>query len=100
MAKNDELPQTSPAEIESLIKQIQASNLEPSTKYKAELLLCTVRMLNISIKRLRNLVFGRRTEERKEVSDAKRKENEPACAQGAAPSRRTSFHDVWRPLRG
>jgi hypothetical protein len=68
MAKNDELPQTSPAEIESLIKQIQASNLEPSTKDKAERLLHTVMVLinllerkNISIKQLRDLIFGRRT---------------------------------------
>jgi len=83
MAKNDELPQTNPAEIESVIKQIQASNLEPSTKDKAERLLRTVMVLlnllerkNISIKRLRDLVFGRRMEKRKELSGGTRKENE------------------------
>jgi transposase len=83
MAKRDEPPQTNPAEIESVIKQIQASNLEPSTKEKAERLLRTVMVLlnllerkNISIKRLRDLVFGRRTEKRKELSGGARKENE------------------------
>jgi hypothetical protein len=88
MAKNDELPQTSPAEIESVIKQIQASNLEPNTKDKAERLLRTVMVLlnllerkNISIKRLRNLVFGRRTEKRKQMSGGTRKENEE-CRSG------------------
>jgi hypothetical protein len=45
MAKKDELPQTNPAEIELVIKQIQASNLEPSTKEKAERLLRTVMVL-------------------------------------------------------
>jgi hypothetical protein len=83
MAKNDELPQTTPAEIESVIKRIQASNLEPSTKEKAERLLRTVMVLlnllerkSISIKRLRDLVFGRRTEKRKQLSGSPRKENE------------------------
>jgi hypothetical protein len=83
MAKKDELPQTNPAEIESVINQIKASNLEPSTKEKAERLLRIVMVLlnllerkNISIKRLRDLVFGRRTEKRKELSGGAQKENE------------------------
>lgn len=72
MAKSEELPKTSPAEIENLIEQIRATNLEPSTKEKVERLLRTVIVLlnllqrkNISIKRLRDLVFGRRTEKRR-----------------------------------
>lgn len=82
MAKSEELPKTSPAEIEALIEQIQATNLEPSTKEKVERLLRTVIVLinllqrkNMSIKRLRDLVFGRRTEKRREAGSGKKSES-------------------------
>jgi transposase len=69
MAKEDETPRTNPAEIENLIKQIRGTNLEPGAKEKIERLLRTVLTLvellqrkNTSIKKLRQMIFGKRTE--------------------------------------
>jgi transposase len=69
MAKEDETPRTNPAEIENLIKQIRGTNLEPGAKEKIERLLRTVLTLvellqrkNTSIKNLRQMIFGKRTE--------------------------------------
>jgi hypothetical protein len=42
MAKGEEIPKTSPAEIEKLIEQIRGTNLEPGAKDKIERLLRTV----------------------------------------------------------
>jgi hypothetical protein len=39
MAKGEDIPKTSPAEIEKLIEQIRETNLEPGTKEKVERLL-------------------------------------------------------------
>jgi hypothetical protein len=39
MAKGEDIPKTSPAEIEKLIEQIRETNLEPDTKEKVERLL-------------------------------------------------------------
>ena len=71
MAKEDETPRTNPAEIENLIKQIRGTNLEPGVKEKIERLLRTVLTLvellqrkNTSIKKLREMIFGKRTERR------------------------------------
>src|SRR5215471_4726726 len=69
MAKEDETPQTNLAEIESLIEQIRGTNLDPRAKDKVERLLRTVlppvELLprkNTSIKKLREMIFGKRTE--------------------------------------
>jgi transposase len=69
MAKRDEIPRTTPAEVENLIRQIRAANLDPGSKDKIERLLRTVMALvdmlerrNTSIKKLREMIFGRRTE--------------------------------------
>jgi len=69
MAKGEEIPKTSPAEIEKLIEQIRGTNLEPGAKDKIERLLRTVLALlellqrkNTSIKKLQQLIFGKRTE--------------------------------------
>jgi hypothetical protein len=69
MAKPDEIPKTNPAEVENLIEQIRGTNLEPGAKEKVERLLRTVLLLvdllqrkNTSIKKLRQLIFGTRTE--------------------------------------
>jgi transposase len=69
MAKEDETPRTNPAEIESLIEQIRGTNLDPRAKDKVERLLRTVLTLvellqrkNTSIKKLREMIFGKRTE--------------------------------------
>lgn len=69
MAKGEEIPKTNPAEIEKLIEQIRATNLEPGAKDKIERLLRTVLALvellqrkNTSIKKLQQMIFGKRTE--------------------------------------
>jgi len=69
MAKGDETPRTNPAEIENLIEQIRGTNLEPGAKEKIERLLRTILTLvellqrkNTSIKKLREMIFGKRTE--------------------------------------
>lgn len=69
MANRDEIPRTTPAEIENLIQQIRGANLDPGSKDKIERLLRTVLTLvellqrrNTSIKKLREMIFGRRTE--------------------------------------
>lgn len=69
MAKEDETPRTNPAEIENLIEQIRGTNLDPRAKEKIERLLRTVLTLvellqrkNTSIKKLREMIFGKRTE--------------------------------------
>jgi hypothetical protein len=97
MAKGEELPKTSPAEIEKLIEQIRASNMDAPVKEKLERLLRTVIALldllqrkNLSIKRLRNLLFGKRTEKLAEKSSSGEKENqekkEPVKAEGEPTS--------------
>jgi len=69
MAKEDETPRTNPDEIENLIAQIRGTNLEPGAKEKVERLLRTVLTLvellqrkNTSIKKLRQMIFGKRSE--------------------------------------
>src|SRR5215470_11055670 len=69
MAKEDGTPRTNPSEIENLIEQIRGTNLEPGSKEKIERLLRTVLVLvellqrkNTSIKKLREMIFGKRTE--------------------------------------
>jgi transposase len=81
MAKGDETPRTNPAEIESLIEQIRGTNLDPRAKDKIERLLRTVLTLvellqrkNTSIKKLREMIFGKRTE-RHQARKAEGQEN-------------------------
>src|SRR5215510_7091057 len=81
MAKEDETPRTNPAEIEKLIEQIRATNLEPGAKEKIERLLRTVLALlellqrkNTSIKKLQQMIFGKRTE-RYPTAQAKKAED-------------------------
>src|SRR5262245_13583210 len=69
MAKKNETPRTNPAEIENLIEQIRGTNLDTRAKDKVERLLRTVLTLvellqrkNTSIKKLREMIFGKRTE--------------------------------------
>ncbi len=69
MAKGEEIPRTNPAEIENLIGQIRGTNLDAGTKDKIERLLRTILSLvellqrkNTSLKKLRALIFGKRTE--------------------------------------
>jgi len=69
MAEDDETRRTNPAEIESLIDQIRGTNVDPRAKEKIERLLRTVLILvellqrkNTSIKKLREMIFVKRTE--------------------------------------
>src|SRR5215468_155026 len=69
MANREDLPRTTPAEIEQLIRQIRATNLDQGSNDKIERLLRTVLTLvellqrrKTSIKKLREMIFGRRTE--------------------------------------
>ena len=69
MANREDLPRTTPAEIEQLIRQIRATNFDQGSKDKIERLLRTILTLvellqrrNTSIKKLREMIFGRRTE--------------------------------------
>jgi hypothetical protein len=72
MAKGPEIPQTDSSEIEILIERLKQNKLERRDVELIERLLRTVLVLvnllqrkNVSIKRLRDLIFGRRTEKRK-----------------------------------
>jgi hypothetical protein len=96
MAKGEEIPKTNPAEIEKLIEQIRATNLEPGAKEKIERLLRTVLALlellqrkNTSIKKLRQMIFGKRTE-RHPTAQARKaedpeKDGEPEKADDGRP---------------
>jgi transposase len=83
MAKENETPRTNPAEIESLIEQIRGTNLDARAKDKVERLLRTVLTLvellqrkNTSIKKLREMIFGKRTE-RHQARKAEDREKAP-----------------------
>lgn len=81
MAKGEQIPKTTPAEVENLIEQIRGTNLEPSAKEKIERLLRTILILvellqrkKTSIKRLREMLFGKRTEKhQKKKADGEQK---------------------------
>src|SRR5262245_13602232 len=75
MAKGPEIPQTDSAEIEILIERLKQNKLEQRDVELIERLLRTVLVLvnllqrkNISIKRLREMIFGRHTEKRKAMN--------------------------------
>src|SRR5215813_5261272 len=93
MAKEDETPRTNPAEIENLIKQIRGTNLEPGAKDKIERLLRTVLILvellqrkNTSIKKLRQMIFGKRTERHQtKKADGQEKDGESEKSDDGQP---------------
>src|SRR5689334_9789604 len=93
MAKEDETPRTNPAEIENLIEQIRGTNLDPRAKEKIERLLRTVLALvellqrkNTSIKKLREMIFGKRTERhRANKSEGQEKVHESEKAADGRP---------------
>jgi hypothetical protein len=71
MAKQDDIPKTDPSEIESLIRRLKQSNLEPHDTQLIERLLRLVLSMasllqhkNASIKRLRRLIFGPTSDKR------------------------------------
>jgi len=78
MAKGEEIPKTDPAEIEAVIERLKQSNIARGDVELIERLLRRVMVLagllqrkNMSIKRLRDLIFGRHTEKRKAAGSGK-----------------------------
>jgi transposase len=91
MAKGPEIPKTDSAEIEILIERLKHNKLEQRDVELIERLLRTVLVLvnllqrkNMSIKRLRDLIFGRRTEKRK-TGSVSQPEDKPEEGAGADP---------------
>src|SRR5262245_48896131 len=93
MVKEDETPRTNPAEIENLIEQIRKTNLEPGAKEKIERLLRTVLTMvellqrkNTSIKKLRQMIFGKRTERHQtKKAEGQEKEGESEKSDDGGP---------------
>jgi hypothetical protein len=92
MAKGEVIPKTNPAEVGNLIEQIRGTNLEPGAKEKIERLLRTILILvellqrkNASIKKLRELIFGNRTERHHSKADAQEKVDESVKADDEEP---------------
>ncbi len=116
MANRDEIPRTTPGEIENLIQQIRAANLDPGSKDKIERLLRTVMKLvemlerrNTSIKKLRDLIFGRRTEkdqakkpggaDNKSESGIEEKDSPRASTEGEVSGEQNSMEGEEKPRR-
>jgi transposase len=85
MATSEEIPKTDPAEIETLIERLRQSSLEPQAIDKIERILRFVLVLmnllqhkNASIKRLRKMIFGWRTEKRRRGETGEKKEGPEA----------------------
>jgi transposase len=102
MARGEEIPRTTPDEIENLIEQIRGTNLEPGSKDKLERLLRTILMLvdqlqrkKTSINKLREMIFGKRTERRsggkgrdeKKESESGKPQDEQSSAAGDADAK-------------
>jgi hypothetical protein len=91
MAKGPEIPKTDSAKIEILIERLKQNKLEQRDVELIERLLRTALALanllqrkNMSIKRLRDLIFGRRTEKRK-TGSVSQPEDKPEEGAGADP---------------
>jgi transposase len=94
MAKIDEIPKTNPDEIETLIKRLRQAEVEPQALDKQSidrierLLRFTLSVVNLvqrknaSIKRLRKLIFGGRTEKRQAGNQAMMEEGEEESSVG------------------
>src|SRR5262245_46594829 len=117
MGKGEEIPKTNPAEIEAVIARVKQSNIEQRDVELIERLLRTVMVLvkllerkNISIKKLREMIFGRRTEKRRKGSGAvgeKSGEVEEADQEGgrraggeAGNVERSSSKSADKPVKG
>jgi hypothetical protein len=93
MAKGSEIPKTDSAEIEILIARLKQNKLEQRDVELIERLLRTVLVLvnllqrkNISIKRLREMIFGRHSEKRKAISVSRTEEQPEEGASTALAS--------------
>ncbi|MGE0887111.1 MAG: hypothetical protein AB7P14_26615 [Blastocatellales bacterium] len=81
MAKHDDIPKTNPSEIEALIGRLKQANIEPRDAQLVERLLRLVLSMasllqhkNASIKRLRRLIFGPRSDKRADTGSPVEKE--------------------------
>jgi transposase len=93
VAKGEQIPQTDPAEIEHLIERLKQQQLNRQDEDLIERLLRLVLVLvellqykNVSIKRLRKLVFGPRTEKRKVAGQTQGEEKKEASGAEAQSS--------------
>ncbi len=111
MAKGPEIPKTDSAEIEILIARLKENKLEQRDVELIERLLRTVLLLvnllqqkNISIKRLREMIFGRHTEKRKATSVSQPEETaEDGTVNDPTTERRSSeksLHESPTVVRG
>ncbi len=97
MANIDDIPRTTPAEVEHLIQQIRGANLDQGAKDKIERLLRTVLTLvellqrkNTSIKKLRQMIFGWRTEkDHEKKAGSADKKSEAGTAENESPKAST-----------
>ncbi len=87
MAKQDDIPTTDPAQIEQLIERLKQSKLEPHETQLIERVLRTFLSLvsllerkNASIKRLKRLIFGPKTEKRKSKDPQAGEPPDPAAS--------------------
>ncbi len=94
MDKLDDIPTTDPAQIEQLIERLKQTNLEPQEMTLLEHVLRTFLSLvsllqekRASIKRLKRMIFGSKTEKRKSRSkpDAEPQSDSGASAQKSPP---------------
>jgi transposase len=98
MAKIDEIPKTNPDEIEALIKRLRQTEVEPRALDKQSIdrierllrfamaVVNIVQCKNASIKRLRKMIFGSRTEKRQTG-------NQPSTEETAAGSPNGTSND-------
>jgi transposase len=96
MAKKEKLPKTNASEIEALIERLKASQLKPGDTELIERLLRTVVMLldllerkNLSIKKLKTMIFGPRTERRQTTNRADEEKSAISEEKSESPPSRT-----------
>jgi transposase len=94
MAKHDEIPNTNPEEIEALIKRLRQAEVEPQALDKQSIerierllrfamaVVNIVQRKNASIKRLRRMIFGSRTEKRQTGNQAMPEEDQEKPSDG------------------
>jgi hypothetical protein len=93
MAKNEKIPKTNASEVEALIERFKGSQLKPGDAELIERLLRTVVMLldllerkNLSIKKLKAMIFSPRTERRQTIG---RVDEEKSEEKSESPPSRT-----------
>src|SRR5262249_27656531 len=96
MAKKEKLPKTNASEIEALIERFKGAQLKPGDAELIERLLRTVVMLldllerkSLSIKKLKAMIFGPRTERRQTSGRAEEEKSAMSEEKSESPPTRT-----------